>query len=258
VPRTILLRHGDLTTLEAFDHREESYRFTAGLFVDRESLVRRNEAQLLIRPSLQVQNAPASLTLIEDATLQIRSTDRHGVEATMEIRGLDLREDRETVVPFQVPEDLASIVFSVRGRVENLAQGKKIDVSDERSFTLNGIETSDKTEGVHSPAPTAGSCSTSWASRASRRPDTPVHLALSHDHFTFQMTFTLQTDARGRVELGTLDEITGITASIPSGVSESWTPPRAECLYPGVLHGAAGETLRVPFMAATVTRDTRR
>ncbi|RPH48404.1 MAG: hypothetical protein EHM91_04370, partial [Planctomycetota bacterium] len=254
--RTILLRHGDLTTLEAFDHREESYAFTAGLFVDRESLVRRNEAQLLIRPSLRVQNAPASLKLIEDATLQIRSTDRHGVEATMEIRGLDLREDRETVVPFQVPEDLASIAFTVRGRVENLAQGKKIDVSDERSFTLNGIEISDKTESVHLSRTDRGFVLYVLGKSGESRPDTPVNLALSHDHFTFQMTFTLQTDARGRVELGTLEEITGITASIPSGVSDRWTPPRAECLYPAVLHGAAGETLRVPFMAATVTRDT--
>src|SRR4030095_8365935 len=95
------------------------------------SLIRRNEAQLLIRPSLRVQDAAASLQLIEDPSLLVRSTDRHGVESTMEIRGLELHEDRETVVPFQVPEDLASITFTVRGRVENLSQGKKIDSEDD-------------------------------------------------------------------------------------------------------------------------------
>jgi hypothetical protein len=254
--QTILLRHGELTTLEAFDHREESYAFTAGLFVDRESLVRRNEAQLLIRPSLRIQGAPASLSLIDDATLQIRSTDRHNVESTMEIRGLELREDRETVVPFQVPEDLSSIAFTVRGRVENLALGKKVDLSDERSFTLNGIETSDKTEGVHLARTDRGFMLYVLGKSGEPRPDTPVTLTLNHDHFTFQMTFALQTDARGRIDLGTLDEITGITASIPSGVSESWTPPRPDCLYPSTLHAAEGETVRVPFMAAAVTRDT--
>ena len=106
-PTTILLRHGTLTTLETFEHRAESYAFTAGIYVDREALTRRNEAQVLIRPSLRVHDAAVSLKLFEDAALVIRSTDRHGVGATMEIRGLELSDDRETVVPFQVPDDLA-------------------------------------------------------------------------------------------------------------------------------------------------------
>src|SRR6185436_1461904 len=43
-PETILLRHGEFTSIEEFDHRAETYAFTAGLFVDREALIRRNEA----------------------------------------------------------------------------------------------------------------------------------------------------------------------------------------------------------------------
>ena len=253
---TILLRHGDLTTLEQFDHRSEAYRFTAGLFVDRESLIRRSEAQLLLRPSLRVQNAPASLKLIEDPSLLVRSTDRHGVEATMEIRGLELHEDRETIVPFQVPEDLASITFTVRGRVENLSQGKKIDLSDERTFTLNGIDVTDKTEDLHLSRTEKGFVLYVLGKSGEVRPDTPVNLALAHNHFTFEMNFTLQTDAKGRIDLGPLDEITGIRASIPSGVTEHWTPPRPECLVPASIHAKAGETLRVPFMGDALRRES--
>ncbi|HVE41614.1 MAG TPA: hypothetical protein VNM14_17105 [Planctomycetota bacterium] len=252
---TILLRHGEQTSLDAFDHRAETYQFTAGLFVDRESLIRRNEAQLLLRPSLRIHDAPASLTLIEDASLQVRSTDRFGVESTMEIRGLELHEDRETVVPFQVPEDLVSITFTVRGRVENLAQGKKIDVSDSRSFTLNEIERTEKTEDLHLARTEKGFVLYVLGKTGEVRPDTPVTLAFAHNHFTFEMNFTLQTDAKGRIELGPLEEITGIRASTPSAVTESWTPGRPESLVPAALHAAAGESLRVPFMGETLRRD---
>ena len=58
----------------------------------------------------------------------------------MEIRTLDLKDDRETVVPFQVPEDLSRISFTLRSRVESLSAGKKLDVADSRTFTLNGID----------------------------------------------------------------------------------------------------------------------
>jgi len=46
-------------------HRAETYDFRAGLYVDRESLLRRCEAPLLIRPQLQVHGVPVSLKLLE-------------------------------------------------------------------------------------------------------------------------------------------------------------------------------------------------
>jgi hypothetical protein len=253
---TILLRHGEFTSIEEFDHRAETYTFTAGLFVDREALIRRNEAKLLLRPSLRVHDAPVSLKLIEDASLQVRSTDRNGVDATMEIRGLELHDDRETEVPFQVPEDLVRITFTVRGRVEHLAQGKKLDVSDERTFTLNGIELTDKTEDLHLSRTERGFVLSVLGKSGEARPDTPVTLTFTNRQFTFEMNSVLQTDAAGRIELGPLEEISTIRASIPSGVSESWTPPRPDCLLPASLHSRTGETIRVPFMGESAGRES--
>jgi hypothetical protein len=253
---TILLCHGGFTSIEEFDHRAEIYAFTAGLFVDREALIRRNEARLLLRPSLRVHDAPVSLKLIEDASLMIRSTDRNGVDATMEIRGLELHEDRETEVPFQVPEDLVRITFTVRGRVERLWQGRKIDLSDERSFTLNGIEISDKTEDLHLSRTESGFVLFVLGKSGEPRPDTPVTFRFTHRHFTFEMNSVLQTDQAGRIELGPLEEISSIQASIPSGVSESWRPPRPDCLLPGSVHARTGETIRVPFMGESAGRDS--
>jgi hypothetical protein len=76
----------------------------------------------------------------------------------------------------------------------------------------------DKTEDLHLSRTEKGFVLYVLGKSGEVRPDTPVNLALAHNHFTFEMNFTLQTDAKGRIELGPLDEITGIRASIPSGV----------------------------------------
>src|SRR5688572_21643199 len=245
--QSILLRHGDLTTLELFEHRAETYDFTAGLYVDREALLRRSEAQILLRPSLRVHGSPVSLKLIQDPVLSILSRDRFGVESTMEVRGLELRDDRETVVPFQVPEDVAGLSFQVRARVEALGTGRKVDLADQRDFTLNGIESTEKTQDLHLARTEKGAVISVLGKSGEIRPATPVSLTLRHRDFSFEKSFTLQTDARGRVELGALEGITQIRASIPSDVDQTWTPSRVLCHRPSTIHARAGEAVRVPF-----------
>src|SRR5688572_23621876 len=252
--QSILLRHGDLTTLEVFEHRAETYDFSAGLYVDREALLRRSEAQVLLRPSLRVHGAPVSLKLIEEPILGILCRDRFGVESTMEVRGLELRDDRETVVPFQVPEDVVSLGFRLRGRVEALASGKKIEIADQRDFTLNGIESTEKTQDLHLARTEKGAVISVLGKSGEIRPATPVSLSLRHRDVSIERSFTLQTDARGRVELGALEGISQIRASIPSGVEQSWTPPRDLCLRPSTIHARAGEPVRVPFMGDVPSR----
>jgi len=250
-PQAILLRHGSLTTLETFHHRAETYDFRAGLYVDRESLLRRSEAPLLIRPRLQVHGVPVSLKLLESPVLSIRSTDRHGVASTMDLRDLEFEEDRETVVPFQVPEDLVSLTFTLRARVESLSSGKKIDVSDERTYALNGIESSEQTVDLHLARTEDGYVLNVLGKTGEPRPDFPVHLTIHHRYFTFQTTATLQTDARGRVELGALEDVPQITAALPSGTSQTWGLKTDACLRPSLLHARSGEVLRIPYLGTS-------
>ncbi len=246
--QTILLRHGTLTTLEHFQHRAETYDFQAGLYVDRESLLRRSEAPLLIRPQLQVHGAPVSLKLLEMPVLSIRSTDRHGVESTMDLRDLKFEEDRETVVPFQVPEDVVSLTFTLRARVESLSTGKKIDVSDERTYSLNGIESSEQTLDLHLARTEKGYVLNVLGKTGEPRPDFPVTLTIHHLYFTFQTTTTLNTDAQGRVELGDLEDVPQISAGLPSGMSQTWWLRTNACLRPSLIHARSGEVLRIPYL----------
>jgi hypothetical protein len=246
--QSILLRRGALTTLEAFDHRAERYALTAGLYVDRESLLKKKEAKVLLRPTLTVNGIPVSLKLLEEHVLVIASTDRDGVGSTAEVAGLELREDRETVHAFQVPDGLASISFAFRAKVQSLSENKKLELSDARSFALNGIDAGPKIEDVHLIRRSSGYALYLLGKSGEARKDVPLNVRLGHRDVTSVLDRTLQTDEAGRVELGHLRDVASLSVSSPSGVSQSWRLPNDRCARVGAIHARAGEPIRVPLM----------
>src|SRR5262245_4656022 len=97
------------SSLDYFQHEAEHYALTAGFYVDREALLKRKTAELIIRPGLTVNGAPVSLKLLEEVKLTITSTDLDGIATSQEVPKFELFEDRETIYEFQVPARLAAI-----------------------------------------------------------------------------------------------------------------------------------------------------
>ncbi len=266
----ILLRSGDLTCLDSFYHRAESYRFTAGIYVDRERLIAGGQAEVVVRPSLSVHDTPVSLSLVEEPTLIIETTDRHDVSSRKEIAGFALHPDRESVHAFKVPEELARITFTVRGKVDSLTGHTEVELSASRSFALNQIDLSPHLEDLHLARTAAGYVLYLLGKSGEPRPGQPVNLSLRHRDFSFTLDTTLQTDDRGRIELGELPEIAQLHARSPSGVEESWPSaaipqPRGNrpladsgrCRYPGALHGRAEERITLPYLGTADRIDRR-
>ena len=248
--QSVLLRAGGLTTLEAFNHEAENYGFVAGLYADRESLLKKREAQVLLRPSLQVNGVPVSLELIEEPTLVIQSTDRDGVSSSMEVHDFRLYEDRESTHTFQVPENLASITFTFRGKVQNISQGRKIDIADSRSFALNGIDSGESIEDLHLARTDSGYVVNLCGKSGEPKAGVALNVSLQHRDLTSTLDVTLQTDAEGRVELGHMRDVASLSMTTPSGVSESWVLPRDRFQACSSIHVRAGEAIRVPIMDA--------
>jgi hypothetical protein len=247
--QAILLRHGELTTLEWFQHQAESYVFSAGIFCDRESLLRRKQAQVAVRPQLLLHETPVSTKLVEDAALIVTSTDRHGVSSSKEVPGFELHQDRESVFTFQVPEDLASITFTVKGRIQSLSTASKIAVADARTYALNQIDTTERTEDLHLARTEDGHVISLLGKTGEPRPDRPVFVELTHRDFTTSYDATLQTDAAGRIVLGALPRVATIRAVSPVGVEEKWSlGPESTCRFPRTIHGQAGVPLAIPFV----------
>ncbi|MCX7049001.1 MAG: hypothetical protein NTX50_26380, partial [Candidatus Sumerlaeota bacterium] len=250
----VILLQGSFASLDFFQHQGESYSLKTGFHVDRESLIKRRTAILAVRPSLLVNGMPATVGLLKEISLRIQATDQDGVATTQEVNGFALFDDRESSHTFQVPERLASLSFILVAKVQNVSLNKEENLQDARAFTVNELERMEKTEATHLTRLADGYVLDLLGRSGEPRPNRPVQVTLKHRDFTEQVHVSLQSNERGRVDLGALRDIASIEASGPEGPSRKWILPAiAEHSYPGTVHGRAGQPLYIPYMGSSAT-----
>ncbi|HNX33654.1 MAG TPA: hypothetical protein PKM57_03440 [Kiritimatiellia bacterium] len=255
----IVIRQGGFATLVRFDHRAENYALSAGVYVDREALVRREKALIALRPVLRVNGRPASLKLLEEVRLAVRSTDLQGIVTSKEFSDVALREDAETVQEILVPECAVALTVTLKAKIQNLSLNQKQELGDGASFALNGIERTAKTQALHVGQSSAGFYADLRGKNGEPLAGEPVHAEFLHRYFLDNgaeyVRTELKTDGRGRVQLGALDGIAFVRLSAAVGAECEWRPQRDACAYPAAVHGKAGATLRLPVMRTAADAD---
>src|SRR5262245_26430790 len=125
----IVLHKGEFACFDHLNHQAENYHLTAGIHVDRESLITQRIASVLIRPGIFLNGAPVSVKLLEEVRLRITAVDHDGIATSTEVPNFKLFEDRESVHDFRVPARLASLQIALMAKVKSLSQNKQIDVA---------------------------------------------------------------------------------------------------------------------------------
>lgn len=247
--QAIVISKGDFSSLDHFQHEEENYELVAGIYVDRESLLKRKTAEVLVRPRLLINGNPAPLKLLEETRLTITSTDHDGLASSQEIRNFLLFEDRESTHQFQVPARLASITFTLSAKVRRLSTGgQKVDLSTANSFAINEIDRTDKIEDLHLLKSADGYVVELRGKTGELRPSRPVNFTVKHRDFRQPFHTVLKTDPKGRIALGALTEIASVGATGPEGTAHTWQLRNDAFTYPQNLHGTAGQPLTLPYL----------
>lgn len=254
---TAFVQHGELATTHAFHHSAESYTLHAGIFIDRESLIAGHSAQVALRPRLLLSNVPVPIELLEEPALIIESTDHEGTSATRTLTALSLSDHDLFTATFKVPERLASIAFRLTGRVRNLSRQTHEDLtSNTTTHAVARIRAEPVTDDLHlacnAHGYTLSFLGLSGEPRAGRR----IELTLTHRDVTRDIRATLQTDAEGRLHLGTLHRITALSAQRPNGHTTRFSLLQEDRITrPPQLHAHTGEDLHIPL---TSTPDNPR
>ena len=251
----IVISHGSLHQLERFQHESESYSLVAGIHVDRESLLARRKAEVVVRPQLYVNGTSVSLSLLEEVRLTITSTDLDNVSSTRDVPGFKLLEDRETTFEIQVPQRLNRLTLTLTAKVQNLSQAKKIDIAAARTVVINEIDKTDKIEDLHLLR-----VGDSWGvdllgKTGEPKADRAVHLSFKHRDFKEAVQVTLQTNPFGRIVLGALADIVSVTATGPEGTSHTWTLPRDRHSQYQVVNGRVGDKIEIPYTGTATKID---
>ncbi len=244
----IVLMHRTFASLDHFRHESENYSLAAGIYVDREMLLDRGKAEVVIRPSLKLNGVPVSLDLLEEVKLVITSTDLDGIASTKEAVDFELFENRESTYEFTTPKRLRQIAFSLRAKVQNLSQNAKIDLAASQAFQLNAVDTTEKTEDLHFGKSGANYFIDVLGKTGEVKSDRQVNLSFKHRDFREAVNVSLQSGEHGRVNLGPLKDIAAITAAGPQGTSRTWNPRSDSHSQYRSLHGLAGGTIDIPFM----------
>ena len=245
----IILKNGEFTSLEHFNQESEQYVLEAGIHVDREQLIKRKKANVLIRPQLLLNGTPVGLKLLEDVTLIINSIDLDGVASTKEISDFKLSEDRDAVYEFTVPDRLAQLQFQLKAKVQNLSKGSKVDLAAGEQFAINGIDRTDRVEDLHFARMASGYVIDLLGKTGESKANRPLQLIIKHRDFRDAVNVTTQTDAAGRVLLGSLNDIAWVQATGPEGTSRQWPILTDGHSYHSTIHAKVGQPIQVPFMA---------
>ncbi|MBN2441529.1 MAG: hypothetical protein JXJ04_09280 [Spirochaetales bacterium] len=248
----IIITSCGFAALDTFFHKGENYQFHAGFFVDREQLIKSNNARVLIRPSLTVNEVPVKLALIEDVTLNLKSTTIEGTESTKTIPNFELFSDKESTCEFQVPENLIHLAFTLTGKIQNISTGKKDELSASRSFTMNNIDKTNYVCDMHMSKSSSGYVFHLLGKNGEPRSNTPVHFSFTHPGFGNPIDATLQTDEHGKIRLGMLDEIIHMKAECELCIEHNWPlniyNTGFKYRYSPAIQAEAGAPIIIPYI----------
>ena len=234
----------------------EEYRITAGMHLDQESLRTGGKGRLILRPNLEVAGQTISLSEIESAALELKSTDLEGFPASMSVEGLKLMSDREFVHEFRVPDRLANLVATLRVKMKIASKGGEIiELTDSSSFKVNEVLKSEVVGDLYLSKIDGNYRVESFGRNAEPISGQNLNVTFNHRSFKNQRKTTLKTTQRGGLDLGPLSGIASLTVQSPSGKSRTWIlrNDRRDQIENVTLSG--NQQLKVPFVGSLNRRE---
>ena len=237
----LLLRQGKVATVVPFVLRAELYAFHVGVHVEREQLIAGAMADVVVRAGLTLHGVAISPSLLRETTLTIQSTDRHGTRSSLSVP-LELRDEAEALHRFKVPDALIGLEFEVRAKVRSVTGQRDVDLFASDRLSVNEIDVGEQIMALHLAPSASGYVLELLGKSGEARAGMQVNVIIEHLDFVNRRQVPVQTDARGRIELGPLAEIKSIEASYAGG-SGRWTLIRADASTPSLVQVAAGRAL---------------
>ena len=144
---TIIIQRDDdpiFNVLSTFKHEQESYDLQCGLYIDREQLLEKKRASVIVRSGLFLNGKHrVSVKLLKNIKLSIKMQTSDGVDVDKTFDNFKLFDDKESVATFTVPNQPLSIHITLHCNVNNMTTNKRQNLVKTRSFVINGIDKTD-------------------------------------------------------------------------------------------------------------------
>ncbi|MGI9243620.1 MAG: hypothetical protein ACR2RV_22680, partial [Verrucomicrobiales bacterium] len=237
----VIVADGEIATLDHFEHLGEAYQLEAGIFVDRESLIAGNAAELVVRPGLLVNGMATDLGLLQEVVMTLTSISHEGTRSVERIQGIELGASEEFVHTFIVPDRLSSLEVRIDAEIESVSTQRRVPLTSGRTFRVNGIDSTAAIGSLQLLQSGEEYDVTLLGKNGEPLPGRKVEIEIHHRLFDAPVTAHLRTDVQGKVALGRLPEITGVIAKTDSH-EQIWDFPSLTATdFSSPLQIAAGE-----------------
>jgi hypothetical protein len=209
----ILLVDGQSASVEMFNHRRESYGLVVGALLESQNLLSGAKGSVIVRTELLANGQPMPIKNLEEAQLQIVTTDMDGTQSTQTVSLTELKQLTDTTHQFLVPQRLRTVTVTVTGKVLAVSRQVREQVSASRTMQVNDVATSAQINDFYLVRDTEGYLLQVRGRNGEPIARLPVVFQLSVDHVNNPVIVTLATDAAGQIQLGKLDEVRSFQAS---------------------------------------------
>ncbi len=239
---------GSFASVAQFDHSGEQYDLDVQFHIEREQLLARREATLAVRPTLRLGGEVVNPTLLEDVRIVITSTTHDGIDTTSEVKAPKLSAERLFTHGFRVPDRLAKIRAELYAHIPVLTKGgEKQELFRAEVWDLNGIDRTEATYGGHFARFGVDHVFELLGRNGEPVPDQQILFTFHRRGFQNPETVALGTDARGRVQLGRLDDIDRVLAKAPNEAVSQLSIRDSLRTWPSDLHARVGEPIQIPW-----------
>lgn len=243
--RFVILQDGGFSSPENFMHLGEDYAFSAGIYIDSESLNRRSTGVLMLRPDLRLHGVPLDPALLKNVTVTLASTDAQGTRSEREFTA-DFVANQEWVREFYVPDGLRKLDVRVEATIKRKIDLEEISLQDTHSLLVNTARSTDKLRQVFLVPHIKGWLLEVRGLNGEPIADLPLEVDLFHPAFTDDIDLRVTTDERGQVALGALSEISRIRVN-GEDVQLDMLLEAGKSAFPSSIHLQANEAISLPY-----------
>jgi len=238
--------NSSVALLSTFDRKEYKYQLVVGFYVEREHMLSKKTAKLVMRPNLFINEFAISLVKnLTNCTLTMTTTDDVGAQCTRVV-DVQLKDNEETVSEFLVPVSLRTVECVLQGTVNG------VSVSATQLFECNKMDDEDYIADMFMyTAGKAGYVISVQGKNGEPYADERVSIELEHRMFQETLKVDLKTDHNGMIYIGKLANIRSVLAHATNKViypHQKWNLLVDKVNVPPVICAQVGDPIMVPWL----------
>ena len=238
----------------------ENYEFRCAYIYKDESILMGNKLKVLLQPRLYLNGTTVNLDIIKEISVKVTTLTGSDLPSTIIFDNIkfDYKSEHEVEIP--ITSRLESISIEVSGQINKLLNKEEQKIFDIKQIIINNYNNLTNFCGLFLAYTSNGYEISVLGKNGEPKTQITANLTLNHKKTTSPINCQLQTDKSGKIQLGSLDDITTISASIREkgdikADSMVWNLGNNNSVdYPREIHIFENDELTLPYFGKELNR----